>query len=94
MTRHRHRGLGLAAALLSLSAVLPALAQSPLLESVKQNPQRAKALCNDLRALNSQGLSYTSPQAVAQIAARENLSPTDAEIVSTYVVGLHCPDVR
>jgi hypothetical protein len=77
-------GLGLA----------PASAQSALLESVKQNPQRAKALCNELKGLNAQGLSYTSPQAVAQIAARQGLSPTDAEILSTYVVGLYCPDVR
>ena len=45
-------------------------------------------------ALNAQGLSYTSPEAVAQIAARQGLSNTDAEILSTYVVGLHCPDVR
>lgn len=72
----------------------PARANSPLLESVKQNPKRAQALCSELRGLNSQGLSYTSPQAVAQIAAGQNLSPTDAEILSTYVVGLYCPDVR
>jgi hypothetical protein len=31
---------------------------------------------------------------VSQIAARQNLSPTEAEILSTYVVGLYCPDVR
>jgi hypothetical protein len=31
---------------------------------------------------------------VAQLAARQGLSNTDAEILSTYVVGLHCPDVR
>jgi hypothetical protein len=31
---------------------------------------------------------------VSQIAARQALSPTEAEILSTYVVGLYCPDVR
>ena len=79
-------GLGLTAG--------PALAQSALLESVKQNPQRARALCAELKGLNAQGLSYTSAGAVAQVAARQGLSPTDAEILSTYVVGLYCPDVR
>ena len=93
MTPTRVRGPGLAIAL-ALIASPPALANSPLLESVKNNPQRAKALCTELKALNAQGISYTSPQAVAQIAAREGLNTTDSEIVSTYVVGLYCPDVR
>jgi len=86
----------IAAALIALAAWMPAsaTAQSALLESVKQNPQRAKALCSELKGLNAQGLSYNSPQAVAQIAARQGLSTTDAEILSTYVVGLYCPDVR
>jgi len=83
------------AALLSLSiAGMPAMANSSLLESVKQNPQQAQALCNELKEFNSQGLSYTSSEAVARLAARQKLSPTDAEILATYVVGLHCPDVR
>jgi hypothetical protein len=93
MTPTRVRGPGLAI-VLALIAALPAQANSPLLESVKNNPQRAKALCAELKALNAQGLSYTSPQAVAQIAARQGLNTTDAEILSTYVVGLYCPDVR
>ena len=85
-----------ATAVCGLWAVWPpqASAQSALLESVKQNPQRAKALCSELKSLNAQGLSYTSPQALAQLASRQGLSPTDAEILSTYVVGLYCPDVR
>ena len=93
MTPTRVRGPGLAI-VLALIAALPAQANSPLLESVKKNPQRAKALCAELKALNAQGLSYTSPKAVAQIAARQGLNTTDAEILSTYVVGLYCPDVR
>ena len=86
--------LGSALGGLSSLAPLPASAQSALLESVKQNPQRARALCAELKGLNAQGLSYTSAGAVAQVAARQGLSPTDAEILSTYVVGLYCPDVR
>ena len=86
--------LGAALSGLGMLALPPASAQSALLDSVKKNPQRAKALCSELKNLNAQGLSYTSPQAVAQIASRQGLSPTDAEILSTYVVGLYCPDVR
>ena len=71
-----------------------ALAQSGLLDSVKQNPQRARALCSELKALNGQGLSYTSSQALSQVGASQGLSSTDAEILATYVVGLYCPDVR
>ena len=86
--------LGASLSSLGTLALPPASAQSALLESVKQNPQRARALCGELKGLNAQGLSYTSPQAVAQVASRQGLSPTDAEILSTYVVGLYCPDVR
>ncbi|MEX0589165.1 MAG: hypothetical protein WD136_07900 [Cyanobium sp.] len=81
--------------LLGLNAFsIPVQAQSQLLESVKQNPARAKALCEQLRGFNAQGLSATSKQAVAQIARQENLSQMDAEVLTTYVIGLHCPDVR
>lgn len=69
-------------------------AQSALLEAVKTNPARAKSLCSQLRNFNAQGLAATSPTVVAQIARQENLSPMDAEVLTTYVIGLHCPDVR
>lgn len=80
--------------LLAALAGGPALANSPLLDSVKRNPQRARAICSELKELNAKGLSYTSPQAVAQVGAQQGLNNTDAEILSTYVVGLYCPDVR
>jgi hypothetical protein len=86
------KALMLASALLGV--VSPVWANSSLLESVKKNPQKAKALCSELRALNAQGLSYNSPPAVAQIAKQQDLTTTDAEILSTYVVGLYCPDIR
>ncbi|MFM7677093.1 MAG: hypothetical protein ACKO5F_16270 [Synechococcus sp.] len=71
-----------------------ARAASPLLESVKQNPALAKSLCTEFRSFNTQGLSATSPQAVAATARQRGLSPMDAEVLTTYVIGLHCPDVR
>ncbi len=84
---------GLAGLALAL-ADLPARANSPLLDRVKQNPQLARSLCSDLKALNAQGISATSPQALAMVASRQGLNRTDAEILTTYVVGLHCPEVR
>ncbi|MFO8238647.1 MAG: hypothetical protein R6U00_10470 [Prochlorococcaceae cyanobacterium] len=84
----------LTAALPGAELVAPARAQSSLLESVRRNPARAKALCNQLREMNKQGISYTSKQATRTIAAQEGLSVMDAEVLTTYVVGMHCPDVR
>jgi hypothetical protein len=78
-----------------LVAQSPAVqAQSALLESVKRNPGKAKALCQQLRQLNAQGISATSRQAVNLVAQQQDLSPMDAEVLTTYVVGLYCPDVR
>jgi hypothetical protein len=87
------RRLAWAAAALLLAGG-PAMAQSALLDSVKNNPAKAKAICSQLKALNAQGLSSTSPQAVAVVAKEQNLSPMDAEVLNTYVVGMYCPDVR
>jgi hypothetical protein len=84
-------------ALLSASLALwagPGAAQSALLDSVKANPALAKDLCVRLRQLNAQGVASNSPQAVSMVAREQNLSPMDAEVLTTYVVGLHCPDVR
>jgi hypothetical protein len=84
-------------ALLAASLALwagPGAAQSALLESVKANPARAKALCSQLRQLNAKGVASNSPQAVSMVAREQNLSPMDAEVLTTYVVGLYCPDVR
>lgn len=92
LARQRATALTLIGLMLGLGA--PALAQSNLLESVKRNPGQARKLCNQLRAFNQQGLSYTSKKALQQIASQENLSLMDAEVLTTYVVGLHCPDVR
>jgi ABC-type transporter MlaC component len=89
------RTLPILASLLALLAQAPlALAQSAILESVRQNPEQAKALCQQLRQLNAQGVSSTSQEAVRMVAQQQSLSMMDAEVLTTYVVGLHCPDVR
>lgn len=80
---------------LSVPLGLPVFAQqSALLDAVKQNPQRGKALCQQLRQYNAQDLSFTSAQVTQAIARQQSLSPADAEVLVTYVVGLYCPDVR
>lgn len=82
---------------LSLSMLISAsagFAQSSLLESVKRNPAEAKELCQSFRAMNSMGQSALSPKAINQLASQRNLSPNKAEILATYVIGLHCSDVR
>ncbi len=70
------------------------LAQSTLLENVKRNPKEALALCKQFRNLNSNGISASSTDAIKEISRQKNLSMTDAEILSIYVIGLHCPDVN
>jgi len=85
-----------AAAALVISVALepPLRAASALLESVKQNPGLAQKLCGQFKDLNAQGKSATSKESIAMVASSQNLSPVDAEVLATYVIGLHCPDVR
>ena len=79
--------------LLFLGSITVVNAQSNLLESVKRNPEEAISLCSEFRSLNSQGISASSKQAIMSIAKKRNLKEIDAEILSMYVRGLHCPDV-
>ena len=69
-------------------------AQSNLLESVKRNPEEARKLCTQFRNLNAKGLSVSSKEAISEVSRKRNLSQIDAEILSIYVIGLHCPDVQ
>lgn len=80
--------------LLCIALAQPLQAASALLESVKQNPARAKSLCAQFKQLNAAGRSATSPESIAMVASSQGLSTMDAEVLTTYVIGLHCPDVR
>jgi hypothetical protein len=79
-----------------MAAVAPGAsrAASELLESVKQNPALAQQLCNRFKQFNAQGRSATSSESIAMVASSQNLSNLDAEVLTTYVIGLYCPDVR
>ena len=83
--------LGLAACF-SLSSANAAASQ--LLETVKQNKQLATQLCGKFRKLNAGGQKAHDPAAIKATAAQQGLSQLDAEILTTYVVGMYCPDVR
>ena len=89
--RHLHLMLGLAACF-NLSSVNAASSQ--LLETVKQNKQLATQLCSQFRKLNASGQKAHDPVAIQAVAAQQGLSQLDAEILTTYVVGMYCPDVR
>ena len=83
----------IALALLGLPVQVGAT-DSDLLNSVKRNPEQAKAMCRSFRKMNDDGKSAYSKKATRQVAKRQNLNFQDAEILVTYVVGMHCPDVR
>ncbi len=79
----------------TLACSIPtAIAQSTLLESVKLNPDEALEMCDQFRTLNSNELSAVSPESISRVAQQKNLSKMDAEILSIYVIGLHCSDVK
>ena len=69
-------------------------ASSELLKDVKRNPQQAKGMCRDFKSLNENGKSAYSKKSIRSISKSRNLSEDDAEILVTYVVGMHCPNVR
>ena len=71
-----------------------AAATSNLLNDVKRNPSEAKSLCRSFRTLNQKGKSAYSKKATRKIASNKGLNFQDAEVLVTYVVGMHCPDVQ
>mgnify|MGYP005715199259 FL=1 len=76
------------------SPLLVVAADSDLLNSVKRNPEKAKAMCHSFQQMNANGRSPFSKPYINQVAASEKLSFQDAEILMTYIVGMHCADVR
>ena len=67
--------------------------QSNLLDSVKKNPQNAIEMCNKFKELNKKGISANSDEALNYVSKKSNLNQVNAEILSIYVIGLHCPNV-
>ena len=69
-----------------------AMAQSRLLENVKENPDEAKSICQSFRKLNKENISAGSPKSIQAVSTQKNISQVDAEILSMYVRGLYCPE--
>ena len=69
-------------------------AMSDLLNDVKRNPSEAKSLCRAFRSMNKKGQSAYSNNSTRKIANSKGLNFQDAEVLVTYVVGMHCPDVQ
>ena len=80
---------------LFLAVCDPMYSQTNLLESVKKNPKIAIEICSKFKELNSKGISANSDLAINHVSKKWNteLSPLNAEILSIYVIGLHCPKV-
>ncbi len=70
------------------------IAQSSLLESVKNNPEEAGAMCQKFKKYNSEGIQTNSEKVISEISQQKNLSQKEAEILSLYVIGMYCPNVR
>ena len=78
---------------LSLTSINPVLSQSNLLERVKNNPSDAIKMCDKFKELNLKGVSASSDKAIEFVSKKNKISPVNAEILSIYVIGLHCPQV-
>ena len=50
-------------------------------------------MCNEFKEFNERGISASSDEAVNYVAEKNKLSPINAEILSIYVIGIHCPNV-
>tara|TARA_Y100000589_G_scaffold104002_1_gene98355 strand:+ start:11946 stop:12215 length:270 start_codon:yes stop_codon:yes gene_type:complete len=79
--------------LLQIGGLNPLYSQSNLLESVKKNPNNAIEMCKKFREFNSKGISANSDEALNYVSRKNKLNPINAEILSIYVIGLHCPNV-
>ena len=71
----------------------PLFSQSNLLQNVKNNPEEAIALCAKFREFNSRGISANSDEVINYVSEKNNISIVNAEILSVYVIGLHCPSI-
>jgi len=78
--------------LASFSINKNAMAESKLLREVKRNPDEAKSLCQNFRALNKRNISARSQESIQKISTQKNLSKVDAQILSMYVRAFHCPE--
>ena len=73
--------------------IIPGYGQPDLLDNVRNNPEEAIKLCEKFKEFNAKGISVNSDEAVNYVSQKNNISKINAEILSIYVVGLHCPNI-
>ena len=78
----------------SITSATAVYGESKLLENVKANPEEAKALCKKFEAYNSKGVKTSSKEVIEEISRNKNLTPTNAEILSIYVIAMYCPQIK
>ena len=78
----------------SITTATEVYGQSKLLEKVKAKPEEAKVLCKKFEALNAQGVKTSSKEVIEEISQDKNLTTTDAEILSIYVIAMYCPKIK
>ena len=78
----------------SITSATAVYGQSKLLENVKANPEEAKTLCKRFEDLNAQGVKTSSKEVIEEISRDKNLTPTNAEILSIYVIAMYCPQTK
>lgn len=80
--------------LLFLIGFHPVFSQSNLLQNVKNNPKEAIELCEKFQEFNSAGISANSDEVIQYVSEKNNISLVNAEILSIYVIGLHCQSIK
>ncbi|KGG15400.1 hypothetical protein EV06_1271 [Prochlorococcus sp. MIT 0602] len=60
---------------------------------MKRNPKEAIAFCRKFESLNSKGISSFSNEVMDEISLTKNLSSNDAQILTIYIIGMHCPEI-
>ena len=78
----------------SITSATAVYGQSKLFENVKANPEEAKALCKKFEAYNAKGVKTSSEEVIEEISRNKNLTPTNAEILSIYVIAMYCPQIK
>ena len=75
------------------SSLRPILGQPNLLERAKNNPSDGFKLCQKFKEYNAENKSATSDKATKFVSKKNNLSLSNAEFYSIYIIGLYCPEI-
>ena len=69
------------------------LGKQLLLDRVKNNSSDAVNTCSKFKELNSKNISANSNDGINYVKAKYKENSLNAEMISIYIIGLHCPEV-